>query len=132
MMTKQVPLETIYEEIPNVRAQLREEADELMEAAALVEAEHEDKVRFREIYLARIRPVLEHADEQLFEPIRTLVPAPLHGVLDDLENLCEEERQLNRQVRLYQWLHGWLLVHVPLSIVLLVLGGVHAIMALRY
>jgi hypothetical protein len=29
-------------------------------------------------------------------------------------------------------LHGWQLVHVPLSIALLVLAAVHAVMALRY
>jgi hypothetical protein len=56
----------------------------------------------------------------------------VHGVLDDLENICDEEQQLIRQIRIYRWLHGWLLVHVPLSIALLVLGGVHAVMALRY
>jgi hypothetical protein len=58
--------------------------------------------------------------------------APVHGVLDDLENICEEEHQLRRQIRIYVWLHGWLLVHVPLSMALLVLGAVHAVMALRY
>jgi len=132
IMTKQVPMETIYEEIPHVRAQLRAEADQLVEATTLVEVEHEDKVRFREIYLAKIRPALEQPDTEMFQPLRLVVPVSLHGVLDELEDICEEERQLNRQIRLYHWLHGWLLVHVPLSIVLLVLGGVHAVMALRF
>ena len=66
------------------------------------------------------------------EPLRSLAPAAFRGVLDDLESICEEQRQLTRQRRLYHFLHAWLLVHVPLSIVLLLLGGVHAIMALRY
>jgi hypothetical protein len=132
VMTRQVTMETIFEEIPHVRAQLREEADQLVASAARVEVEHEDKIHFSEIYQARIRPFLEQPGGEMFEPIRMIVPAPLHGVLDDLENICEEERQLNLQVRLYRWLHGWLLVHVPLSILLLVLGGVHAVMALRY
>src|SRR5579864_5739434 len=48
-ITARVPMETIYEEIPHVRAQLREEAEELVGSLA-VEAEHEDKVRFRETY----------------------------------------------------------------------------------
>jgi hypothetical protein len=132
MMTRQVTMETIFEEIPHVRAQLREEADKLVESAGLLEVEHEDKVQFREIYQAKIRPFLEQPGGEMFAPIRMVVAAPLRGVLDDLENICEEERQLNLQVRLYRWLHGWLLVHVPLSILLLVLGGVHAVMALRY
>jgi hypothetical protein len=132
LMTAQIPLENIYEEIPRVRAQLREEADQLVEAAVTIEVEHEDKVRFRQIYRERIRPFLEEPHSEMVQPLRLTVPEPFRGVLEDLENICEEQRQLNRQSRYYHWLHGWLLVHVPLSIALLVLGGVHAVMALRY
>lgn len=161
LMTSRVPMETIYEEIPHVREQLRLEADQLaaaicgplaanapVESAAalttLVEIEQQDRVRFREIYLRKVRPFLENPDApnaglddprratEVFESFRRLLAAPVHGILDDLENICEEEHQLNRQIRIYRWLHGWLLVHVPLSIALLVLGGVHAVMALRY
>ncbi len=154
-MMSRVPLETIYEEIPHVRAQLREEADQLAAAIcgpvggvgaeiALVEIEHEDRERFREVYLRKVRPYLADPDTptaelsdrlrsgETFEALRRLLAEPVHGVLDDLENICEEERQLSRQIRIYRWLHAWLLVHVPLSIALLVLGGVHAVMALRY
>jgi hypothetical protein len=161
LMTTRVPMETIYEEIPHVRAQLREEADQLAAAicgplpgevptesagtvTTLVEIEQEDRVRFREIYLRKVRPYLENPDApgteladprrsaEVFESFRRLLVAPVHGVLDDLENICDEEHQLSRQIHIYRWLHGWLLVHVPLSIALLVLGGVHAVMALRY
>jgi hypothetical protein len=144
LITSRVPLETIYEEIPHVRAQLRQEADDLVGTLEAMEVEHEDKERFRAAYKSNIRPFLEApqqegvalADEQrsvtVFESIRRAVPAELHPALGDLESICEEERELNRQRRIYHWLHVWLLVHVPLSIVLLVLGGVHAVMALRY
>jgi len=166
LMTSRVPLETIYEEIPHVRAQLRDEADQLaaaicgpldgvvqqadevLEPAAarttLVEIEHDDRERFREAYLRKVRPYLADPETpgaelgdrrrsgETFEALRRLLAEPVHGVLDDLENICEEEQQLSRQIRIYRWLHAWLLVHVPLSIALLVLGGVHAVMALRY
>jgi len=144
-----------------VRAQLRQEADQLAAAicgplsgeeptgsagavTTLVEIEQEDRLRFREIYLRKVRPYLENPDApdaeladprratEVFESLRRLLVTPVHGVLDDLENICEEEHQLSRQIHIYRWLHGWLLVHVPLSIALLVLGGVHAVMALRY
>ncbi len=160
-MTARVPLETIYEEIPHVRAQLREEADLLavsicgpLEGGAqpaaeegqsiLVEIEHDDRERFREAYMHKVRPYLANPGQpnvdvsdpvrsgETFDALRRLLAPPIHGVLDDLENICEEERQLSRQIRIYRWLHAWLLVHVPLSIVLLVLGAVHAVMALRY
>jgi hypothetical protein len=137
LMSSQVAMETIYEEIPHVREQLRDEADELV--AAGVEAEYDDKVALRELYQEKIRPFLEKPEDpaveppaEVFESLRVVIPAVFHPIVDDLENICEEERQLNRQIHLYRWLHGWLLVHVPLSIVLLVLGGVHAVMALRY
>jgi hypothetical protein len=132
IMTAQVPLETIFEEIPHVRAQLREEAEQLVESVGEMEAEHEDKARFGEIYRTRISPFLEHPPAEMFRSIRGAVSPDFFGVLDDLESICEEQRQLNRQTRLYHWLHAWLLVHVPLSIALLVLGGVHALVALRY
>jgi hypothetical protein len=161
-MTSRVPLETIYEEIPHVRAQLREEADQLAaaicgpldgaiaeqtaenSATVLVEIEHEDRERFREAYLRQVRPYLAHPEtsgaeladplrsRETFEALRRLLAPPVHGVLDDLENICAEEQQLSRQIRIYRWLHAWLLVHVPLSIALLVLGAIHAVAALRY
>ena len=166
MMTRRVPMETIYEEIPHVRRQLLDEADQLAATicgpfdgespaepvlagqgaptAALVEIEQQDRARFREIYLQKVRPFLNDPESQatelassrrsseVFESLRRLLSSPVHPVLNDLENICEEEHQLSRQIRIYHWLHGWLLVHVPLSIALLVLGGVHAVMALRY
>jgi hypothetical protein len=132
IMTMQVPMETIFEEIPHVRAQLREEADQLVASVGEMEAEHEDKARFGEIYRTRVRPFLEHPPVEMFRSIRGAVSPEFYGVLDDLESICEEQRQLNRQTRLYHWLHVWLLVHVPFSIALLVLGGVHAVVALRY
>ena len=56
----------------------------------------------------------------------------LHESVAELESICEERRQLADQKRLHHWLHGWLLIHVPLSLALLLLGAVHAVIALRY
>jgi hypothetical protein len=167
-MATQVPLETIYEEIPHVRQQLRDEADQLavsicgqleqremaesattgepqpaVATATLAEIEVADRARFREVYLQRVKPFLENPEARselstpqtaaaAFESMRRLLPKPVHAVVDDLESICEEERQLVRQRKIYQWMHGWLIVHVPLSIALLVLGGIHAIVALTY
>jgi hypothetical protein len=51
--------------------------------------------------------------------------------LDRLEELCRDRRRLAEQEHMYRWLHAWLLLHVPLSAALLVLGVVHAVLALR-
>ena len=68
----------------------------------------------------------------MFEELRTLLPAEVRDTVDELEDVFEEERQLRRQSRLHHLLHDWLLLHVPLSLVLLLLGVVHAVMSLRY
>ncbi len=169
MMTTRVPMETIYEEIPHVREQLRMEADRLVETicgpldggisaefvlpgqpsgsstvSTLVDIEVTDRAHFREVYLRKVRPFLENPDKpgmelanpqraiEVFESLRRLLVAPVHGILDDLQNICEEENQLRRQIWMYRLLHGWLLLHVPLSIALLALGAIHMVMALRY
>ena len=133
-LTSQVQLETIYEEIPNVRRQLLAEADELVLASS-IEADPEDKARLRVAYAHSIQPFLSDGAPlaaSAFAHLRRVTPPVLHTAIQSIEALCEEQRQLSRQRRLYHFLHGWLLVHVPLSIALIVLGGIHAVVALRY
>ena len=195
VMTSDVPLETIYDEIGHVRSLLREEADRAMEAvcgnlglakssteetqraggftalrpigpnavhlrtsaavsaaasAAVAAAPErilvskEQSAPLRSFYLSEMRPLLEPANKigrhlgnplsasSAFASLRTLLPAAAHATLDDLEDICGEARQLARQEQLHRWLHGWLLLHIPLSLALILLGAVHAVMALRY
>jgi hypothetical protein len=182
MMTHDVPLETIYDEIGNVRKLLREEADRAVEsvcgplgfakarfaeeqraggftamrsstaaggtavaaAAEIVVLSEEDSAPLRRFYLNEMRPFLERPQERrlvlsqadkshlAFSAVRTLLPAAAHAALEDLQDICDEARQLQKQERLHHWLHGWLLVHIPLSLALILLGAVHAVMALRY
>jgi len=70
--------------------------------------------------------------QSMFQQLRLLLPPNLHSAIDDLENICEEKRELDQQARYHRILHGWLLVHIPASYALLLLGTVHALMALRY
>ena len=195
VMTSDVPLETIYDEIGNVRSLLREEADRAFEslcgslglsksssgevqraggftalrpiaasavplrtsaavsagASAAVAAAPEivllsekESAPLRRFYLDEMRPFLERpklrgqrlADTDkaraVFSGLRTLLPAAAHVTLADLEDICDEARQLTRQERLHHWLHGWLLLHIPLSLALILLGAIHAVVALRY
>ena len=110
-------------------------------APALTEQEGEPLRRF---YLQEMRPFLSQPEargsrlanaeraKNAFAGLKTFLPPAAHATLADMEDICEEARQLVRQKRLHQWLHGWLLVHIPLSLALLVLGAVHAVMALWY
>ena len=165
MMLTQVPMETIYEEIPHVLDQLRKEAEELVTAVCgsvenpsplepgrvgagpggldTPSAPPEEGAPLKEFYRHHIRPFLQESGRDgdlaarakatvLFQQMRTLLPPPLHKTLSDLEAICEERRQLALQSRLHLWLHGWLLLHTPLSMALLLLAAAHAVVALRY
>jgi len=181
VMTTDVKLETIYDEIGNVRRLLREEADRGVEAicgplgigksaneevqraggfsaartmaassgSAAVAAEtvvlsEEECAPLRKFYLSEMRPFLEQpkmrgsrlsdADRAhgAFAGLQTLMPEAAQATVHDLEDICDEARQLVRQEQLHHLLHGWLLVHIPISLALILLGAVHAVMALRY
>ena len=184
VMTADVPLETIYDEIGNVRNLLLEEADRAMEclcgdigcskasqeeiqraggftamrpmaaaikggaavapAAEILLLSEEESSPLRHFYFNEVRPFLERPAERRllvfddsrsqlgFSGLRTLLPEGAHATVDDLEDVCEEARQLKKQQRLYRWLHLWLLVHIPISLALIALGAVHAVMALKY
>ena len=67
-----------------------------------------------------------------FSQLRVLLPREFWPKLQDLENICEEKRELDHQRRMHKFLHGWLLVHIPVSYALLALGALHAVYALRY
>jgi hypothetical protein len=104
----------------------------------------EESAPLRRFYVQEIRPFLENPKQRgqrlgdaqkaasAFAGLRTLLPAAGHAALEDLSDICDEARQLRRQERLHHWLHDWLLLHIPLSLALILLGAVHAAMALRY
>ena len=162
VLTREVPMETIYDEIGHVRAQLLEEAEGLLReatgtdkappsesagsegAAAVSVAVTDQAAPLRTFYEQELKPFLEKPGAKgnrlgdaakarvAFSNLRTLLPPSLHTTVEDLEGICEEERQLTLQSRLHLWLHGWLLLHIPLSLGVILLGAVHAVMALRY
>jgi hypothetical protein len=68
----------------------------------------------------------------MFTQLRVLLSRDLWPKLEDLGNICQEKRDLDRQRRMHIVLHGWLLVHIPASYALLLLGAVHAVYSLRY
>jgi len=181
LMTERLPLETVYEQIDVIVAQLRAEADALVgsvvgslpvadlepsgiprgggglahgealahelrgPATAVVPIPTEaEAAPLKDAYVREIRGYLARdvprsgrlgnprERDALFGHLRTLLPGSLHEIVDELRVICEERRQLALQKRLHHWLHGWLLVHVPLSMALLLLSAVHAIVSIRY
>jgi hypothetical protein len=159
---REVPMETIYDEIAHVREQLLDEADTVVAdacgklqvavpvaasganaLASVMRVGADDTAPLRDFYMRDMRPFVEApsrahplADPTTasarFGKLRPLVPAALEPAIADLESLCEEERQLLRQERLHGLLHSWLVIHVPLSFALMALAVVHIVMALRF
>jgi hypothetical protein len=160
-LMREVPAETIYDQIDHVLEKLREEADAVIRPiraeseASEVSAHHHGGVAtlrarqtsadpLEKFYTAQIVPFLadrmpagsvlaaNESAEGAFEQLRGRLSEDLHPAVARLQSLVSERRQLARQRQLHLLLHGWLLVHVPLSYVLIVLAIVHAIMASRY
>ena len=67
-----------------------------------------------------------------FAKLRDSVTEELRPVIDEMQSACDERRQLLFQTRVHEWLHGWLHLHVPLCLTLLVLGLLHIITAIYY
>jgi len=115
-------------------------------AAPQIETDEQTVKVMKAHYLQEIRPYLVDSPSgqsaRLFRTRETLaayfnflrmaLPVATHPVLNDLEEICEQRRQLAVQKRLHHWLHGWLYVHLPLSMAFLVLTAVHAVVSLRY
>jgi hypothetical protein len=97
-----------------------------------------------EFFQKELRPFLLGEDQRrspladksqasrIFGQLRVQLPKGLWAKLADLENLCDEKRGLDRQRVMHHVLHGWLLVHIPISYALLALAAIHAVFALRY
>ena len=97
----------------------------------------------KEFYLTQVRPYLggpgkagselgnADASRALFSRQRAEFPATLHPQLLELEAACDETRQLRRARQLHRWLHGWLAIHIPASVAVIVLLVLHIVLALR-
>ncbi len=161
LLKESTPREAMFEQIPHVCAALRATADGLVVAIcgtlfpplddsldtttppAAREAGTSQET-LRDFYVTAVRPFLaaEYRRESplhnvsraaaIFAQIQQTLPAARGDVLSQLAAICDERRELARQVRLHRWLHLWLFVHVPLSLSLLVLGVAHAIASVYY
>ena len=154
MMKTTIPAQAIYEQIPQACQALRESCDEAIAAACKTlfreeveptaesvdtTIQYDPEHELREFYLLSVRPFLSpETDKQsklsstsqataLFAQVTDALPESLHGALGELEEACDERRQLHSQMRIHHWLHSWLFMHVPLSMFMLVLGIAHAI-----
>lgn len=158
LMKDRLPREVVFEQIPRLRGQLLAAATEIREslrssersapseAAAATVALAEDRssrvlAQFLDDdclpYLAakrgdRMRLGEAGTGAGIFRSIRVSVASEWRPKVDALEQWCDERRWMDVQTKLQHWLHGWLLVHVPASLALLVVTAWHAWAALRF
>jgi hypothetical protein len=67
-----------------------------------------------------------------FEDLRRRVVRDAAPAIDQIESLCLQRRQMERQKNLHVVLHCWLSVHLPLSVALMWLLVAHVFGALLY
>jgi hypothetical protein len=163
-MFREVPYETIYDQIDVIREQLAAEAKlhalNVTQALApargagatvtmtLVDVPEygEEVAAFDAFYEAKVAPYLTADRRQVksftlydrtrsaeeFDLYRRMFPPTGWPPISALEDVCEEKRQLDHQIRLHHWLHAWLLIHLPVSLALILLAFIHAVVALHY
>jgi hypothetical protein len=78
-------------------------------------------------------PLASRADVQRrIASFREILPIEAHPILVRIDQICDLRRQWDTLSRLNFWLHGWLCVHLPLSVCMTGLMILHAIRALKY
>ncbi|MHB1425528.1 MAG: hypothetical protein ACYC3I_20360 [Gemmataceae bacterium] len=146
ILTTRIASEAPFEQIPNLCLALRQVAEALVENVESDKQRDADvKGELRKFFDTEVRPFLAprySRSASLAHPLRAQIlfarirAAPgmsdVKEQLIQLETYCDERRQLGEQERLHRWLHAWLLAHIPLSVVLLVLGLAHAVLSLYY
>ena len=97
----------------------------------------------KEFYLNSVKPYLELdasdcvlatriGAERMLRRYRSLLPEELHAAVTRLERICDDCRRLRSRHRVQRWIDGWMLVHVPLSVALVILVALHGVYAIRY
>ena len=159
---REVPFETIYDQIPVIRKQLAAEAavravdvtqrlapatgpgatvvDTLLDIPTM----EVETTGFDKFFAEAVTPYLAQEGarknelgnrewaREQFDNFLREFPQPAWEPISAIEEICEEKRQLDQQARLHRLLHGWLLVHLPFSAALILLAVIHAIGALSY
>lgn len=139
-MLADIPGETVSSEAGTLGDGFAAEADMLTQAAVADGADATELAAFRDTVLVpylrhgpRVSPLGERAEaDRRFARLAESVPSAARTHVRRLRRLAEARRQLDRQRFLHAWLHGWLAVHLPLSVAMTGLMVLHAVRALKY
>ena len=156
LMRERLPREVVFEEIPHLRSLLLESAKKMRSSIGQLEpAAVGAKTRPPELDDSSVKvlgqfldreclPYLtaergdhhplgnERAAAETFRTLKLNVSEQWKPRVDELQAWCSDRRLMDLQTKLHHWLHGWLLIHVPASIALLVFTAWHACVAMRF
>lgn len=153
-MKRQLPIETIYDEIPFLTQQILTAALKMRgelratpvlagespagapsvadpSSAAVLDALEREVLPYLAARDPRKRTLASPARaEEYFNALRLRVAPEQKPWAEQLALWCDERRQMLLQTRYHRWMQGWLLVHIPSSFLLIILTGWHAVATL--
>jgi len=149
IMREHLPREVVFEQIPFVRESLLQAATELRtqvaEANALgLSGDTSPQIlgRFLDdecLPFLSVKKGVRNLDlgnaklaAEMFKLLRVNVHSEWRPRVDEIESWCESRRLTDLQTKFQHWLHGWLLVHVPTSLVLIIVTTWHAWAGIRF
>jgi hypothetical protein len=77
------------------------------------------------------RFAMQRESDTAFRQLKLNVTPKWLPRVEELQSWCDERRRMDLQTSLQHWLHAWLLIHVPVSVLLIVVTLWHAIVAVR-
>ncbi len=159
LMKERLPREVVFEQIPHIRKRLLERAEALRndclppgekpaakpdpKAIPLTPDDIASAETIREFLASEGQPYLalkngrkhrlhsQRLSDEAFRLLKLSVTPKWLPRVEELQDGCDERRRTDIQTRLQHWLHGWLLIHVPVSVLLLVVTFWHAWIAVR-
>ena len=163
LMKETLSREVVYEQIPNIRSKIYEEAlafrgttfkeikasktapAEVAEGEVavveqadpspqvLVDFLDEEGLPFLRDKRARTSRLADvPTSNEVFKLLKLNVTEGYRAKVDDIQMWCDEHRLMARQAKLHHILHGWLLIHVPLSFALIIWTIWHAYITWAY
>lgn len=139
MLTSGLSIEANYARIPALVESIRVKAEGLVESSSdtvqkAYQKEWSDllsRPRARLIYLMDVSGGLRHHLKS-FDHFRRFLAADDRSKWDELRELLQAKFELDAHFTLQRLLRWWLYLHVPVSVILLVLVGFHVFSVLYY
>lgn len=139
ILSSGLAVEVLYERIPELIVELREKASEAIQSCAEPVREFYRK----EVALALVRPQPRfiyylditggiHSRIKQFDYLRGLLPVQEKEKLDQLQAFYRTKLEIDAHYTLQRTLRWWLFLHVPLSLVVLVLLAIHLLSVWYY